>query len=70
MEDVCGKGPNDPAALVLWHCRRPAGLDDREESGKEDTMGDRRQMMKHYLDALAKRAGYGQYFEDYLKVLS
>ena len=22
----------------------------------EDTMGDRRQMMKHYLDALAKRA--------------
>ena len=27
-------------------------------------MGDRRQMMKHYLDALAKRAGYGQYFTD------
>ena len=25
-------------------------------------MGDRRQMMQHYLDALAKRADYGQYF--------
>ena len=25
-------------------------------------MGDRRQMMQDYLDALAKRADYGQYF--------
>jgi hypothetical protein len=27
-------------------------------------MGDRRQMMQHYLDVLATRADYGQYFAD------
>ena len=63
---ACAEEPNGPAPQGLWHCPSIplAWTIVIGKRGTEPAMSDRRQMMQHYLDALAQRADYGQYFAD------